>query len=200
MRTGVLLIIINWRNSILDISVVIPAKNEAASLKRLLPELLGLYPRAEIIVVNDGSTDNTSEICQAAGVTEICHPYSKGNGAAIKSGARRSRGDIIVFMDADGQHEPGDVSKLLAAMGDGYDLVVGARAKGGQASIYRGVANGFYNWLASIMVGHKVLDLTSGMRAVRAELFRKVIPLLPNGFSYPTTSTMAFYRQGYSVK
>ena len=183
----------------MNLSVVIPAKNEAQALGNLLIKLKALYPDAEVIVVNDGSEDNTSDICRSHGVVEIRHLYSKGNGSAIKSGARRASGDVIVFMDGDGQHDPDYIKPLLEKIEAGHDLVVGARIKGGQASVYRGVANRFYNWLSSRMVGHKVLDLTSGMRAVRAELFKEIIPLLPNGFSYPTTSTMAFYRQGYSV-
>src|SRR5690606_15723837 len=125
--------------------------------------------------------------------------YSKGNGAAIKSGARAASGDVIVFMDADGQHDPADIPRLLARLDDGYDMVVGARQAGSQASAARGLANACYNRLASYMTGHRVEDLTSGFRAVRAGKFREFLYLLPNGFSYPTTSTMAFFRAGYSV-
>jgi glycosyltransferase involved in cell wall biosynthesis len=122
-----------------------------------------------------------------------------GNGASIKRGARASSGDIIVFMDADGQHRAEDLPKMLEKFEKGFDMVVGARVKGGQASIGRGLANTFYNRLASWMTGHCVLDLTSGFRAVRADKFREFLHLLPNGFSYPTTSTMAFFRSGYPV-
>jgi glycosyltransferase involved in cell wall biosynthesis len=129
----------------------------------------------------------------------VHHPYSKGNGAAIKTGARAASGEIIVFMDADGQHDPADITRLLEVLEQGHDMVVGARQKGSQASLGRGLANGFYNKLASWMTGHRVEDLTSGFRAVRADKFREFLYLLPNGFSYPTTSTMAFFRAGYSV-
>ena len=123
-----------------------------------------------------------------------------GNGAAIKSGARAATGDVIVFMDGDGQHNPGDISRLLAEMDKGYDLVVGARSGlSSQASVARWSANTLYNKLASWMVGHKIADLTSGFRAVRRAKFLEFLYLLPNGFSYPTTSTMAFFRAGYSV-
>lgn len=182
------------------LSIIIPAKNEARGLETFLPKLKNSYPEAEIIVVNDGSQDDTAAVCLAAGVTTISHPYSKGNGAAIKSGVRASTGNILVFMDGDGQHKPEDIEKLLLKMDEGYDLVVGAR-KGlsSQASIFRGGANAFYNRFASKIVDQKVEDLTSGFRAVKAHLFREFVHLLPNGFSYPTTSTMAFFRAGYSV-
>jgi glycosyltransferase involved in cell wall biosynthesis len=122
-----------------------------------------------------------------------------GNGAAIKRGARAARGDVLVFMDGDGQHSEADVARLLAKLDEGYDMVVGARDWGSQAGVGRGVANTVYNWLATRMTGHTVADLTSGFRAVRAEKFREFLYLLPNGFSYPTTSTMAFFRSAYPV-
>jgi glycosyltransferase involved in cell wall biosynthesis len=181
------------------VSIVIPAKNEAEALVDLLPALKASHPNYEVIVVNDGSNDATPEICAANQVVEVRHCYSKGNGAAIKTGARAATGDVIVFMDADGQHNPEDIPKLLQRLDQGHDMVVGARQAGSQASVGRGVANGFYNKLATYMTGHHVEDLTSGFRAVRADKFREFIYLLPNGFSYPTTSTMAFFRAGYSV-
>jgi len=158
-----------------------------------------LLPEAEIIVVDDGSNDGTGEAAAKAGARVVRHPYSRGNGAAIKGGARAATGEVIVFMDADGQHDPADIPALLTRLDEGYDMVVGARQAGSQASLGRGIANRFYNRLASYMTGHKVEDLTSGFRAVRAEKFREFLYLLPNGFSYPTTSTMAFFRAGYSV-
>ena len=181
------------------VSIVLPAKNEAPGIRLFMPALKALLPDAEIIVVNDGSTDDTAEQARAFGATVLSNPYSMGNGASIKRGARAASGEIIVFMDADGQHRAEDVAKLLEKFGQGYDMVVGARVKGGQATISRGLANAFYNKLASWMTGHKVLDLTSGFRAVRADKFREFLHLLPNGFSYPTTSTMAFFRSGYPV-
>ncbi|MEW5834112.1 MAG: glycosyltransferase family 2 protein [Pseudomonadota bacterium] len=180
-------------------SIILPAKNEAAALANVLPALRSLHPEAEIIVVDDGSTDDTREVCARAGVTCLSSPYSMGNGAAIKRGARAASGDVLVFMDGDGQHDPADVSRLLARLEQGYDMVVGARSWEGQAGVGRGVANTFYNWLATRMTGHRVMDLTSGFRAVRADKFREFLYLLPNGFSYPTTSTMAFFRSAYPV-
>ena len=189
---------------ITKVSVVIPAKNEQESIASVIADLKTLsFPEniclAEIIIINDGSSDNTATVATNAGALVINHLYSKGNGAAIKTGARQAKGDVIVFMDADGQHNPDDIPRLLAKLDQGYDLVVGARQKGSQASLGRSIANKFYNKFASYMTGHKIEDLTSGFRVVDAKKFRQFLSLLPNGFSYPTTSTMAFFRAGYSV-
>lgn len=181
------------------VSIILPAHNEATALAKLLPLLNTLKAAAEIIVVNDGSTDLTAEIAHNAGARVIEHPYSLGNGAAVKAGTRAASGEILVFMDADGQHDPADIPRLLAKLDEGFDMVVGARSSGSQASLARRMANGFYNWLASAMTGHEILDLTSGFRVVRTDRFRKFLYLLPNGFSYPTTSTMAFFRSGFPV-
>lgn len=181
------------------LSIVLPAKNEAAALKELLPRLREAQPEAEIIVVDDGSTDDTRTACEASGVLCLSSPYSMGNGAAIKRGARAASGEILVFMDGDGQHDPLDVARLLEKLEQGYDMVVGARDWESQAGVGRGIANTIYNWLATRMTGHHIADLTSGFRAVRAEKFREFLHLLPNGFSYPTTSTMAFFRSAYPV-
>lgn len=182
-----------------DISIIIPAKNEEAGLNSLLPRLKQLFPQAEIIVVNDCSSDNTAEVCRSHGVRVVTHPYSIGNGAAIKTGARAATGNILAFMDADGQHDPDILPRLLSKLDEGYDMVVGARDGGSQASLGRWTANAIYNRLASWMVGQRISDLTSGFRAVKAKQFRKFLYLLPNGFSYPTTITMSFFRAGYAV-
>lgn len=183
----------------MNISIVLPAKNESAAIGATIVDIVRLLPDVEVIVVNDGSTDNTAEVATLAGAKVVHHPYSKGNGSAVKTGARAATGEVIVFMDADGQHDPADIPRLLQRLEEGHDMVVGTRQSGSQASIGRGVANGFYNRLATYMTGHRIEDLTSGFRAVRADKFREFLYLLPNGFSYPTTSTMAFFRAGYSV-
>lgn len=182
-----------------SLSLILPAKNEAAALGPLLARLRERFPEAELIVVDDGSTDDTAAVAEAAGAHVIRHPYGIGNGAAIKSGARAAKGEILIFMDADGQHDPADIPRLLAKLDEGYDMVVGARGSASQASVGRGIANRLYNRLASYMAGHPIKDLTSGFRAVRATKFRDFLYLLPNGFSYPTTITMAFFRSGYPV-
>lgn len=181
------------------ISIVLPAKNEAAALQGLLPRLREARPGDEIIVVDDGSTDETAAIAAAAGARVLSSPYSMGNGAAIKRGARAARGEVIVFMDADGQHDPALIERVLERLEQGYDMVVGARDWSGQAGVGRGLANALYNRLASWVTEHPIADLTSGFRAVRADKFREFLHLLPNGFSYPTTSTMAFFRSAYPV-
>lgn len=189
----------------MKVSIILPARNEGsavgATVRAIYAQLalLNLSGAAEVLVVNDGSSDDTARVAQEAGARIIHHPYGKGNGAAIKTGARAAQGDILVFMDADGQHDPADIPRLLKRLDDGHDMVVGARQKGSQANPWRGFANGMYNRLATWMTGHRVEDLTSGFRAVRASRFREFLYLLPNGFSYPTTCTMAFFRAGYSV-
>lgn len=182
-----------------SLSIVLPARNEAAAVGTTVAAIVARCPQAEVLVVDDGSSDDTAQVALAAGAKLVSHPYSKGNGAAIKTGARAAVGDVIIFMDADGQHDPADIPRLLAKLEEGYDMVVGARDRGSQASVGRSLANRFYNRLARYMTGHKVEDLTSGFRAARADKFREFLYLLPNGFSYPTTSTMAFFRAGYSV-
>lgn len=183
----------------MKISVILPAKNEAEGLRRTLPALRELLPEAEVIVVDDGSTDETAGVAAEHGARVLSAPYSMGNGAAIKRGARAASGDVLVFMDADGQHDPAHIPRLLERLEQGYDMVVGARDWAGQAGVHRGLANAFYNWLASRMTGFDVKDLTSGFRVARADRFREFLHLLPNGFSYPTTSTMAFFRSAYPV-
>lgn len=182
-----------------NVSIILPAKNEAQNIERLLLELKTNFSDAEVLVIDDGSSDETADIAAKTGARVISHPYSQGNGASIKTGARNAKGDILVFMDADGQHDPTDIPSLLSKLDEGYDMTVGARRVSTHASWPRRIANAFYNKLASLMTGHKIQDLTSGFRAVRANKFRKFLYLLPNGFSYPTTSTMAFFRSGFPV-
>lgn len=190
-------------NVVKKLSIVIPAKNEARNLEQFLPRLrdvmAGMSEDVEYIVVDDGSSDDSAEICRANDIEVISHPYSKGNGAAIKTGVRAASGDIIVFLDGDGQHKPEDIPRLLEKLEKGFDMVVGARDRSSQADSSRALANAIYNRLATVITGHRIEDLTSGFRAVRADKFREFLYLLPNGFSYPTTCTMAFFRAGYSV-
>ncbi len=183
----------------MQFSIVIPAKNESLGLKTLLPKLKDLGAQ-EIILIDDGSTDDTADIGINNNCKVISHPYSKGNGASIKTGARAAKSDFILFMDGDGQHDPSNIPLLIDKFSSGFDMVVGARSsKKSQASLARNLGNKLYNTLSSWIVGHKIEDLTSGFRLVQKAKFLQFISLLPNGFSYPTTITMAFFRAGYSV-
>ena len=182
-----------------SLSIIIPAKNEAGAIGDLVDEIRRLHAGAEILVVDDGSEDDTARLAEAAGANVLRHPISLGNGAAVKTGARAAQGEILVMMDGDGQHRPGDIASLVARLDEGFDMAIGARDSGSHAGVGRLAANGLYNVFASLISGHRILDLTSGFRASRADYFRRFLYLLPNGFSYPTTITMAFLRSGFPV-
>ena len=181
------------------LSIIIPAKNEAEIIGEVVATVRQQYPEAEILVVNDGSEDDTAAVAEKAGAKVLTHPVSLGNGAAIKAGARAASGDVLVMMDGDGQHKAEDIPSLVERLDAGYDMAIGARDSGSHAGVGRLAANGLYNVFASLISGHRIPDLTSGFRAVRADFFREFLFLLPNGFSYPTTITMAFLRSGYPV-
>ncbi len=184
----------------MSLSIVIPAKNEAGAIGDVVAIARSAHPDAEVIVVDDGSTDETAAVAGEAGAIVVSHPESLGNGAAVKTGARTATGDLIAFMDGDGQHDARELEPLIARLDEGYDMAIGARDSGSHASVGRLFANGLYNSIASMMSGRKILDLTSGFRVARTERFRQFLYLLPNGFSYPTTITMAFLRSGYPVR
>jgi glycosyltransferase involved in cell wall biosynthesis len=179
-------------------SVIVPALNEAAAIGGVVSGLSAAGRWHEILVVDDGSTDATGEIARAEGATVIRHPYRKGNGAAVKSGIRRATGEYVVIIDGDGQHRPEDALRLVSHLGE-FDLVVGARAGATQATQSRRLGNRLLNALASYLADHAVPDLTSGFRAARRSMLAEFLHLLPNGFSTPTTTTLAFLKAGYSV-
>ena len=179
-------------------SVVIPAFNEADGIADVVSGLRRSAAWHEILVVDDGSTDATSAAAQAAGARVVRHPYNKGNGASVKSGIREATGEYVLIIDADGQHQPADATRLVSRLGD-YDLVVGARAHATQATVARRLGNHLLNGLASYLTGRPIPDLTSGFRAARRQHLREFIHLLPNGFSTPTTTTLAFIKAGYNV-
>jgi glycosyltransferase involved in cell wall biosynthesis len=182
-----------------SVSIIIPAFNEAQVIGDIVSDIRHLYPAFEIIVIDDGSADETAEVAGEAGALVYRHPYNIGNGAAIKSGIRAATGDILVFMDGDGQHDPADIQKLLYYFPE-YDMVVGARSQNGQASFGRALGNSIYNRFASYVTKFSVKDLTSGFRAVKADIARSFVYLLPNTYSYPTTITLGVLRSGNSVK
>jgi glycosyltransferase involved in cell wall biosynthesis len=181
------------------VTILMPAYNEELSIGETIRRAKELYPEYEILVVDDGSTDNTLQQAMEAGANVWPHPYNIGNGAAIKSGLRVARGEWVVMMDADGQHAPEDIARLLEFK-DTHDMVVGARSKSSETAAHRDIANTIYNWFASYVTKFKVEDLTSGFRMVRSSTVRQFIYLLPNTFSYPSTLTMAYLRSGRSVK
>ena len=181
------------------LSVILPAHNEEKIIGQIIGELKALYPEAEVVVVDDGSADKTASVARRAGAAVISHPQNRGNGAAIKTGIRNAKGEILVFMDADGQHDPREIKNLLEHIPD-YDMVVGARTGDSHGYFHRNLANAFYNRLASYLADYRILDLTSGFRAAKRKIIAKFIYLFPNGFSYPTTSTLSLLRAGYSVK
>lgn len=183
----------------MSLSIVIPAKNEGGAIAAVVANARAEYPDAEIIVVDDGSDDDTAKVATDAGAKVISHPEGLGNGAAVKTGARAADGDIIAFMDGDGQHTASELAPLLKRLDEGYEMAIGARDTGSHANVGRLFANGLYNAVASMLSGRRILDLTSGFRVARAEKFRQFLYLLPNGFSYPTTITMAFLRSGYPI-
>src|SRR6476469_4880937 len=181
------------------LTVIIPAYNEGDAVDKVIYKVREIRPQAEIIVVDDGSRDNTSDTARRAGARVIRHPYNKGNGAAVKTGLRAAHGDVVLLLDADGQHPPEDIERVLAGIGE-YDLVVGARTRQSESAWIRDLGNAIFNNLATYLSGRKIPDLTSGFRAMRRDYIMEFIHLLPNLYSYPTTSTLAFIKAGYNVQ
>lgn len=182
-----------------SLTVIIPAYNEGDAIGKVIGKVRELRPQAEVLVVDDGSQDDTSESARRAGARVIRHPYNKGNGAAVKTGLRNATGEVVLLLDADGQHPPEDIERVLAEIGE-YDLVVGARTRDSESAWIRNLGNAIFNNLATYLSGRKIPDLTSGFRAMRRDYIMEFIHLLPNLYSYPTTSTLAFIKAGYNVK
>lgn len=182
-----------------SVSIIIPVYNEGKTIGDLVSKIKSCYADFDVIVIDDGSTDNTADAAQKAGARVYSHPYNIGNGAAVKSGIRVADGDILVFLDGDGQHDPGDIAELLRYFPQ-FDMVVGARSMGEQASLGRALANKGYNWFASYVAKFPIKDLTSGFRAVKSNIAKSFVYLLPNTYSYPATITLGVLRGGMSVK
>lgn len=182
-----------------SVSVVIPAMNEGETIGRVIGAVRAECPDAEIVVVDDASRDNTADAAEAAGARVIRRPYNIGNGAGVKTGVRAASGDVIVIVDADGQMDPADIPRLLRHIGP-YDMVIGARDRSGQQNLLRWIGNTALNRLGTYLVGFEMLDLTSGFRAMRRAVLLEFLHLLPNQFSWPTTSAMAFAKAGYHIR
>jgi glycosyltransferase involved in cell wall biosynthesis len=182
-----------------SVTVIIPAFEESESIGNIVGCIRQRYPDFEIIVVDDGSTDDTASVAFSAGATVVRHPYNIGNGAAVKTGIREASGDILVFLDADGQHDPEDIARLLEPIPK-FDMVVGARMFKDQATVGRAMGNICYNWLASYVAKFQIRDLTSGFRAVKSHVAKSFVYLLPNTYSYPTTITLGVLRSGLSIR
>jgi glycosyltransferase involved in cell wall biosynthesis len=180
------------------VSVVIPAYNEAAAIADVVSAVAAAGPWHEVIVVDDGSADDTCARAYAAGAMVVRHPYNKGNGAAVKSGIRKATGEYVLILDGDGQHQAADAHRIVARLGE-YDLVVGSRPQETQATHARRAGNHLLNRFASHLTGRDIPDLTSGFRGARRECLLEFLHLLPNGFSTPTTTTLAFIKAGYNV-
>jgi len=187
----------------IEISIILPAFQEEQGIPPLLMQIGAVMAKMrrpyEILVIDDGSTDGTAARAREAGARVISHPYNIGNGAAVKTGIREARGRVIVMMDADGQHDPADIPRLLERLGT-HDMVVGARTRESETSLHRDMANRVYNWFASYICNRKIEDLTSGFRAIKTDAARAFLYLLPNTYSYPTTLTLAIVRSGRSLK
>lgn len=181
------------------VTILLPAYNEEQNIAATIKSIQQLHPDFEILVIDDGSTDNTMKEAMDAGANVWPHPYNMGNGAAVKTGLRMASGDWIIMMDADGQHQAEDIARLLEYK-DKFDMVVGARTKASDTKFHRDVANTIYNWFASYVTKFKIHDLTSGFRLINRNTVQKFIDLLPNTFSYPSTITMAYLRTGRSIK
>lgn len=182
------------------VSIVIPAYNEEQVIGTVINGVRSIMgDKSEIIVVDDGSQDATGKAAMDAGAKVIRHPYNIGNGAAVKSGIRAATGDIIVLMDGDGQHKPEDIPRLIEQV-EKYDMIIGARAGESETSLHRDLANVIYNKFATYLTKKKILDLTSGFRAIKADIAKRFVYLLPNTFSYPTTLTLSLIRSGHSVE
>ena len=180
-----------------DVSVIIPAYNEEEGIASVVAGVLAGGAWREVLVVDDGSNDRTAERAASAGARVVRHPYNKGNGAAVKTGVREATGDVVLLMDADGQHDPADAARIVAPVGV-HDMVIGARSARDQ-DLVRALGNGVFKAVASWLTGRPIPDLTCGFRAARRDRMLEVLHLLPNGFSYPTTSCLAFLKAGHNV-
>lgn len=182
-----------------SVTIVIAAFNEGTTIGGVVGQTRSVCPDAEILVVDDASSDDTADRAEAAGARVIRRPYNLGQGAGIKTGVRAATGDVIVLLDGDGQHDPADIPRLLGLIGP-YDLVIGERDRAGQQNTVRWLGNSALNRVGSYLVGIPMRDLTSGFRAMRRHVMLDVLHLLPNQYSWSTTSALAFAKAGFHVR
>lgn len=182
-----------------SVTIAMPAYNEGHAIAGVIAAVQAQVPGAEVLVIDDASSDDTAATARAAGARVISQPYNKGNGAAIKTAIRNCRGDVLLIIDADGQHDPADIPRLLQHM-DRYDMVVSVRSQESHASRTRSVGNRLLARFASYVAQMEFADLTSGFRAMRTDVIREFVHLLPNRYSWPTTSLLCFAKAGYSIR
>ena len=186
-----------------SVSIIIPAYQEEEAIGQVVANVLRVARELgcpyEVLVVDDGSTDNTGGAARYAGAQVLVHPYNRGYGAALKTGIRAATSRTVLFLDADGQHDPEDIRCLLAER-KVYDMVVGARRRSQGAPLWRKPGKLFLGWLANNLTGRNIPDLKSGFRAIAREMALRFLPIMPDGFSFSTTSTIAAFRGGYKVQ
>ncbi len=181
------------------VTVVIPAFNEEKTIGEVINGVFGAVPEARVLVIDDGSTDSTARVAERSGATVISHPLNKGNGACLKTALRAINGGLVAVIDADGQHNPSDLPKLLSRLNE-YDLVVGCRTFDKESgSQLRNLGNVILTRLSSFLAEREIPDLTSGFRAFRHDIACKFIHIYPNGYSFPSTSSLSFLMSGYNV-
>jgi len=179
-----------------DVTIVLPAYNEAEALAKILGELKKKYKEAQVLVVDDGSTDRTAEVARKAGVTAVSHPYNKGYGAALKTGARAAKTEYVLYFDSDGQFFTDDIN-AVAAERNKYDMVIGARPK---EFTMKDMGRRVMKAMASYLSGKKIPDINCGFRLIRRQRVLDFMSILPDGFSFTTTITLAMLQAGDSVK
>jgi glycosyltransferase involved in cell wall biosynthesis len=186
-----------------DVSIVIPAYNEGEAIGETLTDLFSVIGestrRYEVIVIDDGSADDTGAMAESNGARVVRHRKNKGYGAALKTGVLASQAEIVVFYDADNQFDPKDIERIVEEAKDA-DAVLGARTSKSYAPFSRKGGKKLLSWLANYLSRQKIPDLNCGLRAIHRDVLLGYLHLLPNGFSASTTTTLVLLREGYDVK
>ncbi|MEI7835432.1 MAG: glycosyltransferase family 2 protein [Planctomycetota bacterium] len=184
-----------------ELTVCVPAYNEAGAIRATLEGLRARFPEAQIVVVDDASTDGTGEIARSVpGVEVITNTRNMGYGASIKTAMRQARGRALAWYDADGQHRPDDLAAVVAPVLAGEkDAVIGSRAKGSDVRLRRAPGKMVLKWVAQAVAREKIPDLNSGLRCFRRDVIMRYAHLLPDRFSASTTSTLVMIKRGYRL-